>query len=92
MTQKQTKTGADVPKAKAASAKPSARKTAISKKARLEALLRRQRGATMAQLEKSLAWQPHTVRAAISRLRKSGADVSIDRSGKVSAYRIVDAA
>jgi DNA-binding transcriptional regulator PaaX len=46
----------------------------------------------MAQLAKSLGWQPHTVRAAISRLRKSGADVSIDKSGKVSAYRIADVA
>jgi DNA-binding transcriptional regulator PaaX len=88
MTQNHTKTGADVTKAKAASA----RKAAISKKARLEVLLRRQRGATMAQLAKSLGWQPHTVRAAISRLRKSGADVSIDKSGKVSAYRIADVA
>ena len=92
MTQNHTKTGADVTKVKAASAKASAGKTAISKKARLEALLRRQKGATMAQLKNSLGWQPHTVRAAISRLRKNGADVTIDRSGRSPAYRIVGAA
>ncbi len=48
-------------------AKPMAGK---SKKARLEGLLSRPRGATMGQLQKALGWQPHTVRAAISRLRK----------------------
>ena len=67
-------------------------KTVYSKKhkiqSRLEALLARPKGATMAQLEKSLGWQPHTVRAAISRLRKSGAVVSLDRSGKTPTYRI----
>lgn len=59
-----------------------------SKKARLEALLRRPKGATMPQLERSLGWQPHTVRAAVSRLRKSGAEVVLEQSGKTPAYRI----
>ena len=61
----------------------------ISRKARLEAMLRRPKGATQRQLEKGLGWQPHTVRAAISRLRKEGADVLLDRSGKTPAYRVV---
>ena len=60
----------------------------LSKKARLEAMLRRPRGATQKQLEKSLDWQPHTVRAAISRLRKSGVGVVLDQSTKTAAYRI----
>lgn len=59
-----------------------------SKKARLEAMLRRPRGATQKQLETSLGWQPHTVRAAVSRLRKDGTEVVLDRSAKTSAYRI----
>ena len=59
-----------------------------SKKARLEAMLRRPKGATQKQLEKSLGWQPHTVRAAISRLRKGGTDVLLDRSARTPAYRI----
>lgn len=59
-----------------------------SKKARLERLLGRPRGATIVQLQRALGWQPHTVRAAISRLRKSGADVMLDRSGRTPAYRI----
>ena len=61
----------------------------LSKKVRLEAMLRRPKGATQKQLEKGLGWQPHTVRAAISRLRKEGADVLLDRSGKTPAYRVV---
>ena len=65
-----------------------ASKPKTSKKAQLEAMLRRPRGATQKQLEKSLDWQPHTVRAAISRLRKEGADVLLDRSGKTPAYRV----
>lgn len=33
------------------------------------------KGAKINQLTKSLKWQPHTVRAAISKLRKSGSTV-----------------
>lgn len=60
----------------------------LTKTARLEAMLRRPRGATQQQLEKSLGWQPHTVRAAISRLRKVGAEVTLDRSLRTPTYRI----
>jgi hypothetical protein len=62
------------------------------KKARLEVMLNRPRGATQKQLEKCLGWQPHSVRAAISRLRRGGADVVLDRSGRTSTYRIDAAA
>ena len=59
-----------------------------SKKARLEGLLSRPRGATIGQLQSALGWQPHTIRAAISRLRKDGTEVILDRSGRTPAYRI----
>ena len=62
-----------------------------SKRARLEGLLSRPRGATIGQLQKALAWEPHTIRAAISRLRKDGAEVSLDRSGKTPSYRMIRA-
>ena len=39
--------------------------------------------------KKDLGWQPHTVRAAISGLRKGGAEVTSTGDGKVPAYRIV---
>ena len=62
-----------------------------SKTARLEALLRRPKGATQKQLQASLGWRPHTGRAAISRLRKAGAVVTLDRSGKTPSYRMIRA-
>ncbi len=63
-----------------------------SKKAQLEAMLRRPGGATQKQLEKNLGWQPHTVRAAISRLRKDGIDVLLDRTTRTPSCRIGSAA
>ena len=59
-----------------------------TKKARLVGLLGRPRGATVGQLQKALDWQPHTIRAAISRLRKDGTEITLHRSGKTPAYRI----
>ena len=58
-----------------------------SKKAELERLVGRRRGASLEQLEKTLGWQPHSIRAAISRLRTDGIDVVLDRTGKTPVYR-----
>ncbi len=57
----------------------------------LRRLLSRRNGATVEQIQKQLGWQPHTVRAAISRLRSSGLSIDLDRSGtgKVARYRVV---
>ena len=55
----------------------------------LLSLLSRRHGATVAQVQQRLGWQPHTVRAAISRLRTSGLTIELDRSGKVPRYRSV---
>ena len=46
-------------------------------------LLRRENGASMAQLQKATGWQPHSVRAALSGLRKQGIEVvrSKDQAG-----------
>ena len=55
----------------------------------LHKLLTRRTGATVVQIQKQLGWQPHTIRAAISRLRSSGVPVELDRSGRVARYRIV---
>ena len=70
------------------SAKRTGAPAKLSKSARLEAMLRRPKGATQKQLEKDLGWQPHSVRAAISVLRKGGTGVTLDRSGKTPTYRI----
>jgi hypothetical protein len=55
----------------------------------LRKLLSRRHGATIAQIQKQLSWQPHPVRAAISRLRSSGLSIDLDRSGRVTRYRVL---
>ena len=58
-----------------------------SKQARLADLMYRPSGATIDELTKALGWQPHTVRAAITGLRKRGyAVTSSKRQDGVSAY------
>ena len=63
-----------------------------AKKTRLREMLARKRGASITQIQKALAWQPHTIRAEISRLRKTGPEVLHDRSVSPPVYRIVTAA
>lgn len=63
-------------------------RTAATKKAKLEALLARTKGATLAQLQKELAWQPHTVRAAICGLRKAGRTINLEETNGRKAYRL----
>jgi DNA-binding MarR family transcriptional regulator len=53
-------------------------------------LIRRDHGATLAELVAATGWLPHTTRAALTGLRKRGYAVTIDRSNKErgSTYRI----
>ena len=60
----------------------------VTKKARLETLLARARGATLAQLQTEPGWQPHTVRAAISGLRKAGRSIELEESNGRKVYRL----
>lgn len=46
-----------------------------SKKDRLISMLRRDGGTTITAISSALGWQPHTTRAAITGLRKSGHEV-----------------
>ena len=62
-----------------------------TKSATIRRLLSRKTGADLAALQEATGWQPHSVRAALSTLRKSG--YSIDRTpsklgGGGDAYRI----
>ena len=57
-----------------------------TKSDQLQRLLARSSGATMVEIEAQLAWQPHTIRAAISRSRAGGSDIKLDRSGKTARY------
>jgi len=61
-----------------------------SKHDKLMRLLSRVKGCGIDQLVEGLDWQPHTIRAAISRLRKGGLEVetSKSRQGKTT-YRII---
>lgn len=54
-------------------------------------LLTRRSGATITQIQSSFGWQPHTARAAISILRKTGATVERTMTDKGSVYRITAA-
>ena len=61
-----------------------------TKIAKVLGLLRRNDGATLAEMTAATSWLPHTTRAALTGLRKRGYDVSIDRSdkGRGSIYRV----
>jgi predicted ArsR family transcriptional regulator len=58
-----------------ARSKPPAPQKVKSKKDQLITLLRTKGGADIQQLTKALGWLPHTVRAALTGLRKSGLTV-----------------
>ncbi len=84
MTDQQSATGAEGP------AKPATTNTGVRAKSEdLHKLLTRQNGAAVAQVQKQMGWQPHRVRAAISRLRTTEVSIELDRSGKVARYRIL---
>lgn len=61
-----------------------------SKKDQLVDLLRAKGGAAVQQISEALGWQPHTVRAALTGLRKAGITVEKmpARDGELSRYRI----
>lgn len=61
----------------------------LSKKARLQARLEAPGGASADALTKEFGWQRHTLRAAISGLRKSGHDVQRGTGEGASVYAIV---
>ena len=59
-----------------------------SKIATLRAMLASPDGATVEALVTALGWQPHTVRAALTRLRQSGLTITGSRTeGNVRVYR-----
>jgi hypothetical protein len=60
----------------------------ITKRSRLVALLGREEGAGMADLVAATDWLPHTVRAALTRLRQSGSAIETLREGGGTLYRI----
>ena len=61
-----------------------------TKKEQLIQLLTRKAGADVATISDKLGWQAHTTRAALTGLRKSGFEISAEKSGegKPLSYRI----
>ncbi len=52
-------------------------------------LLRRPNGASIAQLQKAPGWKPHSVRAALTGLRKKGHEVTRGKGAKgVTVYAV----
>jgi hypothetical protein len=76
------------PKSKTARAGKQDRK---SKKDQLVALLSKPNGARVSVIVQRLAWQAHTVRAALSGLRKQGFEIATSKSSKTgeAVYAIV---
>ncbi|MEW9922507.1 DUF3489 domain-containing protein [Marimonas sp. MJW-29] len=70
-------------------AKPKTVAIKPTRQAQLHKLLTRKSGVTIAQLQKTFGWQPHTARAAISAQRKAGCAVTRTETDKGSVYRIV---
>lgn len=63
----------------------------LTRQKQLHKLLTRKSVVTIAQLQKTFGWQPHTARAAISTQRKAGCVVDRAETDKGSVYRIVEA-
>jgi DNA-binding MarR family transcriptional regulator len=63
---------------------------APTKAAQVLKLLARSRGATLADLTAATAWQPHTVRAHLTRLRKAGHTLErLERKSGPDAYHVI---
>ncbi len=61
-----------------------------TKQALLIGLLKRKKGATIEAIVETLGWLPHTVRAALTRLRQQGFQIDRVREDGVSRYRITE--
>ncbi|MCL6286139.1 DUF3489 domain-containing protein, partial [Ruegeria sp. 2012CJ41-6] len=61
----------------------------LTRQQQLQKLLSRKAGATIAQMQNTFGWQPHSARAAISMMRKAGHTVERSGSDKGTVYRIV---
>lgn len=88
---KRTKIATSNPAKKATTAPASAAPTVkpATKKDQLIALLVRDEGASIEQMTKATGWLPHTVRAAMTGLRKRGYAIDSDKMDGVRTYRAV---
>ncbi|MDX3911591.1 MAG: DUF3489 domain-containing protein [Sphingobium sp.] len=61
-----------------------------TKQVQLLTLIQRQNGATAPEIIEATGWLPHTIRAAVTALRKRGHDIYNERVDGVGRYRVVD--
>ena len=74
-----------MPKTKAAKEPKREPKPAVTKQAQMIALLSREEGSTLAELQEVTGWQPHSVRGHLSNMRKKrqiDIQVSLNSEGK----------
>ncbi len=74
------------PQTQASKADPPAK---TSKRDQLAAMLLRDEGATIEQMVAGLGWLPHTVRAALTGLKKLGYAIDSDKIDGLRTYRAV---
>ena len=61
-----------------------------TKSATVRRILRRKNGATLPEIEKATGWKPHSCRAFLSGVRKTGVTLAKEeRADSKTAYRIV---
>lgn len=68
---------------------PASAAVKTSKRDQLTALLVRDEGATIGQMIAATSWLPHTVRAALTGLRKQGYAIDSDKVDGLRTYRAV---
>ncbi len=73
--------------------RPTSKPSNLTKKTRLIRLLSKHTGADITSISKRFGWLPHTTRAALSRLRKAGYEITSVKAGtgKPTKYRITSA-
>ena len=82
-------------KAAAVTSKPATQKTAEARETKIGkviALLERKDGATLDEMVEATGWLPHTVRAALTGLKKKGHTIKRDKRGNATCYRITGSA
>ena len=68
------------------------REPETSKMATIRNMLRRDQGATLAELVDAVGWVPNTMRPVLSGLRKKGLRINTSKRDGKSCYRITDQA
>ena len=77
-----------LPTAAASTGQPATKPAPVTKTAAVIALLKRDIGATLAELIAATGWLPHTTRAALTGLRKKGHVIERSKRGEETCYCI----